>query len=174
MFKIISYLFELVNKLFCFVFRTQKFIACVQAQIIIAIGYGAVKRFLLIFDKIVSLTVECLHYESIPSFQSTFIVRIKERDMSGRVLLWLRDKRGMKVMRVMPLGIYNLSAHWVQGLLAESWVCNSHVLKVAWVQGLNGDCCWLLVVGCWSRIGLSYSWRCNPLLLLDFSTFVQH
>ena len=34
--------------------------------------------------------------------------------------------------------------------------------------------CWLLVVGCWSRIGLSYSWRCNPLLLLDFSTFVQH
>ncbi len=40
-------------------------------------------------------------------------MRIKERDMSGRVLLWLRDKRGMKVMRVMPLGIYNLSAHWV-------------------------------------------------------------
>ena len=27
-------------------------------------------------------------------------MRIKERDMSGRVLLWLRGKRGMKVMRV--------------------------------------------------------------------------
>ena len=35
-------------------------------------------------------------------------MRIKERDMSGRVLLWLRGKRGMKVMRVMPSGIYFL------------------------------------------------------------------
>ena len=35
-------------------------------------------------------------------------MRLQERDMSSRVRWWLRGKRIMKVMRVMPLGIYFL------------------------------------------------------------------